>query len=216
MAIICKSRDKNIKSFCFVHIYKTGGNAIIKTLQKQLQGKDVNFNLRFTSPHCSLRDIKDKMINQQINPDNFLFFGFVRNPYDWVYSTYYYIKKSPGHEYYNTPQVQNFNEFVKWLFTHAYKLPKIKFQDQYSSQSAHLISKSGAIELDYVGKMEDFDNDYKYICNQIGLTYHKPLAVNVLSKRDQKSFKGEMSEKSKIMINNNLHDDFINFDYQKL
>ena len=89
------------KKYLFIHIPKTGGMTIKKTIINQ--DKDTkeleNFSLKYNinnyfyisrEYHYTYNELKNNLKN---NFNNYYKFTFVRNPYDRLYSTIQYIKK---------------------------------------------------------------------------------------------------------------------------
>ena len=113
--------------------------------------------------HMFLKDILDK------NPHtkDYFKFGFVRNPYDRLYSTYINLKYE-GHLWATALKAKRtFEEFV------------LDFEGSKYSDYIHLqpqinyLINGESIGLDYVGRFENLNDDFRDIEKILGLSHVK-------------------------------------------
>jgi len=91
-------------------------------------------------------------------------FAFVRNPWDRLVSEYEFILRRPQHgRHGHVNQLRNFGEFIHM------QIPR---PDAY--QVNMLCDKKGRLLMDFVGKMELLDDDWKTVCDRLGIP-HQPL-----------------------------------------
>ena len=170
----------------FVHIPKTGGGTIEKTLG--IYGKNNNGNL---NPDHSLLygKYKKKFLQhltiseiKKINIKEFSTYrkiSFVRNPYDKMISEYlwriqvYGKRKLEFKEYIIeevVPRKNNVNKFVKNFYKDESFIP---FLDVHYVNQVDFLFLNKKLAVDEIGKFENFENDFKKIFNK------KPINTKV-------------------------------------
>ena len=95
-------------------------------------------------------------------------FTFVRNPYSWVVSSFFFwVKigrcKMPKN---GIMTMDSFKEVVAY-----YKTPAGRRHDECSSirsQHSFICNKNGKIIVDFVGRFEKLQEDFDHICRKIG------------------------------------------------
>lgn len=157
------------RGFLFVHIPKTAGTSIIKAL-------GIHF-----------RHHSDYMVYEQANPKAFYAafkFCFVRNPYDRLVSTYFYLSRGGAGRVDEriasriNRNARNFSEFVQKIVnstsihTHVLFRPQISFVCDFDL----------APRVDFVGKFETIRDDFEYVAQRIGVSADLPT-LNSQSKR---------------------------------
>jgi hypothetical protein len=131
-----------------------------------------NYNLYYkfqTNDKSNPRiDAQHKFIKHFTDVDisNFFTFSFVRNPWDRFLSEYFFIKKNNG------CGCKNFNFSEKFPTFKKYVLKSGKSCSWYPhelNQLDFLSDDSGDINVDYIGKFENLQEDFNTICKKIGL-----------------------------------------------
>lgn len=179
---------KNLKKINFIHIPKTGGASIQHTLQNSNWG-DVGGVLRHHQP-----------INKKWGG---ISFAVVRNPYSRVKSMYNFYKNSR-----NVIKENNLNDFITNLSNYQGIDRNLVFNPCFD-----FISINNVIEVDYILKYENLQEDFKKLCNTLNLPVNIDLPkLNITNNKTQT----EYTFNSINIINNTFHDDFINFNYTKL
>ncbi|BCO09763.1 hypothetical protein GF1_21390 [Desulfolithobacter dissulfuricans] len=86
-------------------------------------------------------------------------FTFVRNPWARIYSMYRNIMNDEIHMHnYGVDKNCTFNQFIsKWAGKRMLR-----------SQVHYLKNFKGEIPLDFIGRFENLDEDFKYVCRKIG------------------------------------------------
>ncbi len=116
----------------------------------------------FLSPvlqHLTVRDLKKILPPDIIN--NYFKFTFVRNPWDRMVSWYHYeplIYSRISSKGYSVP---SFAEFIENLNTFSR-------QEQYS----FIVDENGETQVDFVGRFENLNYDYKSLCKKIKWAMH--------------------------------------------
>ena len=134
--------------FAFVHIPKCGGRSIKKVFN--FEGHD----------HFGVSELDHKSLESDIFK-----FAFVRNPWDRFVSAFEYIKRGgiPRFDRLKTLTIKQeypkFKDFV--LAKHVWE------QWFFFNSQINFITVDGSIKTDFVGRFENFQNDFDFICDQI-------------------------------------------------
>ncbi|MCF6218023.1 MAG: sulfotransferase family protein [Gammaproteobacteria bacterium] len=162
--------------FLFVHIAKTGGTSVRAALVRKAMLDPYRLPMWCCSKlsHLTRHKLASKLPRhskiiaaKEMLPKEFfdsLFkFGFVRNPWDLQVSSFHHIKRERpqylfGHD--------NFKDFLKFKFD-----PKRPYQYHIDTsielQSDYLVDLHGNIIVDYIGRYENFHNDFSHVCEKI-------------------------------------------------
>jgi hypothetical protein len=161
------------------------------------------------------RAVTERILRENVTDkvfDTYFKFGFVRNPWERIVSNYSMFveierketKRDIEHMFKRKQKQIRFGEFVR-------KARRIK--NHHWAQCYDFLPKdsSGEILLDYVGRMENFDNSIRYICDNIGvclddLVVEKQAAEK--SKIKSKKNLAEPSVKNVYHRNKSVHRDY--------
>ena len=165
-------------NFIFIHIYKNAGTSIVSALRPfDAQGrlgqlinqasKKINIPSPFFDPqpfhdHITASEMIDALGKELF--DSFFSFAFVRNPWDWQVSLYKFMLKDTDH--YQHELVKNlgsFEEYIKW-----------RCENEVRYQKDFIYSEKNELLIDFVGKFENIDADFKKICSHIRVTATLP------------------------------------------
>lgn len=171
------------KKFIFIHIYKVAGSSLRQALSKYSYHPNDNFINKLFNTTLSTVAQKDTAVYFDINGlypliklthggvydiekinqkvfDDFYTFAFVRNPWDWQVSLYHYVLQRPNHKNHKViKQIGGFKEYVKWKRCQ----PKIRCQTDF------LLNKDGQLKVDYVGRLETIEEDFKFLSSKLKL-----------------------------------------------
>jgi glycosyltransferase involved in cell wall biosynthesis len=157
--------------FIYFSIAKTGTSSIKKAFSEIL-GIKIN-----ELP-------KLKKLDHQRYKDYFKF-AFVRNPWDRIVSCYLdKIKENDNFENDNFERGvykpflkigefkagMSFDEFVKTIS----KIPDSIADSHFRSQYLAIIDNSGNLVVDFLGRFENLESDFKIVCKKIGLKFDLP------------------------------------------
>ena len=169
--------------FLFVHIAKTGGTSVRASLNK-LRWHDPMYYLTWPAHKVSglaghtlgLKFPRHAHIiaASEMLPEEFfnsLFkFAFVRNPWDLQVSSFHHIKRERPHA---MNGIEDFNAFMRWKFD-----PDRPYQyhvdTSLSFQSDYLVDLHGNQLTDFVGRYENIQNDFEFVCKKIGVNLALP------------------------------------------
>ena len=172
----------NTHKYIYTKIGKTGSTSVASALTSvaQYEGNDFRHN-----GHYHLLDDIDN------TTQNYFKFTFVRNPWARCVSRYFYIKQKKGKRtknYRNSTfkefilsQVPPYNKNDKRKFLldyswcrHSLNLQRIYEQSHpFENQLDWIIDKDGKILTDFIGRVENFQEDLDVVCDKIGIPRQK-------------------------------------------
>lgn len=131
-------------------------------------------------------------------------FGFVRNP--WSRTVSLYLRK----ESIQMRDKMTFEEFVTWI---NYSSDTCVHPSQKKNQLDWFLNDKGDIAVDFIGRFENIENDWKIIANKINADPVLPHAnSNTFSK--QKHYSEYYTDKTKEIIRNKFCVDIEKFEYE--
>ncbi len=164
--------------FLFVHIAKTGGTSIRAALNRY-RFRDPYFIPRFVCSKLSAlfdhrlgvkipRHAKAVAAMEMLPRElyNSLFkFAFVRNPWDLQVSSYHHILRERPHL---IKHIDNFEEFLEWKLDPTRPYHYI-IDTSITLQSDYVVDLHGELIVDFIGRYERLEKDFKEACRQIGI-----------------------------------------------
>lgn len=199
-------------NFIFVHIYKNAGNSIKHALKpfalSQWQWiinqtlKKANIPPPFFDPRPFHGHIKASELIDAIGRDtfnSFYSFAIVRNPWDWQVSLYkYMLKLKTHHQHELVKELGGFEEYIKW-----------RCENEVRYQKDFIYSGDNELLVDFVGRFENLDADFKQICSQIGISASLPK-LNVSNTTPYQDY---YSAKTKDLVLQTFEPDIEAFEY---
>lgn len=182
----------------FIHIYKTAGTSVSQLLvpyarpidrlvydyklskrffiliNKLLKLQDLG-NQKFTGFH---KHEKSQIVYDVLGDDlwnEYFSFAFVRNPFDWLTSFYFFIKQSKNHIYYSQSQKYNFIDFANWYIDECY--PATQF-DFVKDEDNEILVKA-------IYKFENISYDIVKVCKEIGIPQSPIKKLNKSNQKDR-------------------------------
>lgn len=182
--------------FLFIHVYKVAGTSVTTALQPYaLQPKKLLVNrvlgkinrllgTRLCIPHHRYRVFRNHpraLDMKNLLPagvfDSCFKFAFVRNPWDWQVSLYYYMLKNAEHfQHELVKKMSGFDEYLDW-----------RVNSQIGLQKDFLVDQNGTMLMDYVGRFETLNEDFKQVCRKLNLNLELPY-LNQSGHRDYRSY----------------------------
>jgi len=203
------------KKFIFIHNYKVAGTSI-KHILKDFS--NINFKQSPTIDkikillgiyprifsnnfhvHIKSQELKEK-IPEEIFRDYFKF-GFVRNPWDWQVSLYTYMLKNKNHFQHKLIKKMNFEEYIQWRVDKDLRFQKDFFFDVKGNKL-----------VDFIGKFENLNNDFKIICVKIGVDATLP---HLNKSRTDPDYLSYYSQETIDLVYDAFKDDIKTFKYNK-
>ncbi|MEM7239534.1 MAG: hypothetical protein AAF501_17140 [Pseudomonadota bacterium] len=98
--------------FAFIHVPKTGGMSVSRFFERQ-GGSDWRLNRSLLNDQIGIHD-GIETVNGLLGParDSFFTFAYVRNTWDWAFSLYRYIRRTPSHPRHGDVHGLDFKSYV--------------------------------------------------------------------------------------------------------
>jgi hypothetical protein len=199
-------------NFIFIHIYKVAGVSIRDALGEfshkperhivcrilRKFGKEPSYyKLRTFPPHTKAWEAEEALPRKVFN--NFFKFTFARNPWDWQVSLYHYMLQQPSHFQHDViTRIKNFDDYIKW-----------RVNEDKHLQKEFVVDKDGNVIVDFIGKIENIEQDFQHICKKLGIEstlLHK-------NKSFHKDYRSYYNDKTVAMIEEHFKEDIEFFDY---
>lgn len=166
---------------------------------------------RFRSRHITALDLREALSPELFQ--NFFTFAFVRNPYSWIVSDYYYIMSHPSNENYEkfNALFDDFEEYVRWRTNRTdSRIKRVSKPIKKDLLRGFVTDWDDKIIVDFVGKMENLPEDFKRVCNIIGIPY-----PGLPHKNESKHpyYKECYNETTKELVREHFQPDLDLFDY---
>jgi len=201
-------RIRHEQKIIFVHIPKTAGNSITKALSEV---DNVPNKKRKKSPkiakHAKAFEVR-YLLGEDIWEDYFTF-SFVRNPWDLMVSSYKWWRQKAANRvkrYANVArkiQSMDFQEFVNS------KYGKYMINERYGNFFDWL-SNGEEIMVDFVGKVENINEDWAKICEINNLDHIEMPHEN---KTDRVSYRDYYNDETRQMVAKRFQKSIKYFDY---
>jgi hypothetical protein len=201
------------KSFLFLHVYKVAGSSVRRGLLPHankgiVAGQAVNAMLQqlrlpamknpLYSYHPRLRDVRDALGADKF--EKLFKFTFVRNPWDWQVSLYHYALQSPRHPQYDLMKsMADFDAYLDW-----------RVNEDLKQQSDFVCDEDGKLLVDYLGHFETLNEDFKHVCEQIGIPCNLPF-INQSKRRHYTEY---YSDRGRALIEKAFAADIEKFGYR--
>lgn len=181
----CNQPAKQMKKFVFVSIPKNASQSIFNMFSIKLKDHSSTSDYGIFDNHCRAALLKSRYNDY----DSRFKFCFVRNPYERLVSWFNYHKNGMKLPLYKR---FTFEQWVKADFPHhwglqngtRYRREKRSPLDQYQ----FIYDDNDNLLVDFIGHMETFDEDFKYICSKVDYKPNKIEHKNKSTKSDWKSY----------------------------
>jgi len=213
--------------FVFFHLYKCGGNSIRTTLKNA----GINDSIHLLGPHSFPRDIKYHYeVRGQDHIDRFkeMFkFTFVRNPFDFLLSTYCYAKVVKSHFWHQEVANMEFKDFPKFYMSEVERFATSRVEgmedfvltgishgrSEVTTPYEWVRDENGEIMMDFVGKLENIDEDMKFVLKRLGKT---PIIVprENVNKHNDKPYREMYDATTRAYVEKHFEKDLNYFNYE--
>jgi len=152
-----------------------------------------------------------KMMNlNEIMFEKMFKFTFVRNPYERFISGWSHIKKNKT---FNN-LIDDKLEDIEYMILNRQILSDISYNHVFLTQYQHILDKNNINNMDFIGKIENLEDDLEIILNKIGIAniVHNKKYIN---KGSYKFYKDYYTQSILDFVNEFFNDDFVNFGYTK-
>lgn len=213
--------------FIFVHIYKTAGTSvtnvflpharlidrlvydhpvvkpIVRKIVTLMNWHDDGLK-QFTGfhKHAKAYEFRDKLGRKTYA--SYFKFTFVRNPFDFLVSLYFYNLQNEEHPQHDAISKMSFAEYLAKLI--ASKPPR---QTDFVTDP-----ESGEVIVDYIGRFETIEKDVRNIQNAVGINQKRGIPHhNPSTKRTRKTYTEYYDKKTRKLVETYFGDDLANFGY---
>lgn len=182
--------------FIFIRIYKTASTSV----RDALTPFAVKENNDFIPPHISASEIINKIGKEFF--DMFFSFAIVRNPWDWQTSEYEFIRTAPKHNHHKlVVDFGNFDKYIRW------RVENIRLQKSF------IYSESDKLLVDFVGRYENLEDDFRTICSRIGIV--APPLPRMKVSVGKKPYREYYNLETEELVRQAYKDDIALFGYDK-
>jgi len=202
------------KKFIFIHNPKVAGSSIRAALSEYDSFDNFFWHRGYISgidhavdkPHITMNDLSKTEYYQYVNNNDFFVFGFVRNPYERVYSAYQERIRQWG-------ETRGFNDFLKDLndINIRYDYNFIHFCPQH-----YFFYNGKKCIADFIGKMESINEDYFIIQSILDIEGLELPKNNVTEKIVNQNYLSFYDDESIKIVNALYEKDFLLFNYNML
>ncbi|WP_082793635.1 sulfotransferase family 2 domain-containing protein [Zhongshania aliphaticivorans] len=194
----CPRRCHVATKSIFVHVPKAAGISVVNSIY----GVD-------ESTHDSWREhrLRSKYLwNKAFK------FSFVRDPVDRMISAYYYLMaggRTYSDKYWKANYLAEFDDLNHFVLGGGLERA-VNYAEHFYPQSYFLCNKNNEIMVDFVGRYENLEADFKYVADRIfgGDLQLSFKNVNASNKTDG------LSEEAEKMVRSIYCNDFMVFDYK--
>lgn len=202
------------KKFIFIHIYKVAGTSVRRALEKYNNlskedfpltanikfwiGDRFNFLSQHAINHIKASEVKNLLPAKIYN--EYFKFSFVRNPWDWQVSLYHFMIQNTKHpQHHIIKKMKNFEEYIDWVV-----------ENENTLQKDFVYDHDGNLIVDYIGKFENLQEDFKEVCLRLEI---EPILLPVTNKSDHDHYRHYYTKESRDKIYNTFKDDVEYFHY---
>ena len=126
--------------------------------------------------HDDIRAAKWRMPKDRF--ERYFKFAFVRNPWDRLVSEDEFLLERPAHgRHARVKKLDGFRQFIEM------QIPR---KDAY--QTNVLCDRKGNLLMDFVGKLENLQNDWQTVCTRIGIPCHELQRRNATNHRHYQDY----------------------------
>jgi chondroitin 4-sulfotransferase 11 len=209
------------KKFLFVAVHKTGSTSIRRLLNKYT---DVNASSQSKSPyffHATASSLQSEFAMNQWDWSSYFKFAFVRNPWERLVSAYFYRQKMVK-KWKETPPKNDFYNNVHEAFSHELGTTK-NFKDWVKKflvngkheivmhQHKYLVDENKKLLMDFVGKLENINQDFDKIINKLNVDV-KPLENK--NKSNHRKYSTYYDEYTQMLVHDYYSVDINLFEYE--
>ncbi|WP_276679543.1 sulfotransferase family 2 domain-containing protein [Thalassolituus oleivorans] len=176
------SYEEDLNEVIYIHIPKAAGKAISYSLLNAPNGTG------HTKLYMYERN-RDKF-------DRYFKFTFVRNPWDRLVSAFFYVKnfrpESNDRKFFDKyiGQDSSFESFVMRLQDEKFRALCMSWE-HFTPQIDFVRNSKGEVALDFVGRLEDIEDDFERLCAILG----KDMKLSVRNSGERSDYQSYYSAK---------------------
>jgi hypothetical protein len=198
--------------FIFFHLYKCGGNSVRKVLPKDMEWQGV---------HCLPRDAELYYAthSKQEKFKEMFKFTFVRNPFNFLLSTFYYATIFKNHFMHNDIKGMDMGKFVEYYMkvVEEHKDPTIRpfGSNKVTTLYEYITDKDGRVIVDFVGKLENINAHMNVVLHKVGLPpLAEPMPVKNKTATKEGHYRTHYSVGARKLVEKHFEKDLNYFNYE--
>lgn len=185
------------KPFIFVHIQKTAGKSIRQAL-----------GLKGGADHRAAKVIREQ-IDESIWNNSFKF-AFVRNPWDRIVSAYYYRVQGGNRSANDLSRAKIYPDTFELFCEKILYFQSLENESMFICQKDWITDNYSNQIVDFIGRVENIQDDYDIICNRLGKQQVKIPHINQSS---HESYRDVYNEKTRKLVAQAYQEDIEYFKY---
>jgi hypothetical protein len=169
--------------------------------------------------------IKMLNLNKEIW-DNMYKFTFVRDPYSRFISSWNFVIKGfkdlktilkPYTLDPNLNLSENIEKYkdIKYFIENKNNLTDIAYNHVFISQYQHILNEDNINNMDFIGKMENLEDDLEKVFKKIGINKIIHDIEKKVNQTEHESYKSYYDQELLNFVNETFYEDFENFNYKK-
>jgi len=199
--------------FVFVHVPKTGGDSVTAAL-KPYATRGLGGETASPEKHLAAWDIRQRYFAMRNWPAYFSF-AFVRNPWDWLHSDYWFcISKAPDVTQHPENHVQSW--VAKLLRVQKMTFAEFVRSEWTASPCRSYCQEAGRDMVSFIGCYENLQSDFAEVCRQIGLESTPPLEhrnSTIVSGRTRRHYREDYTPELRDLVAKRFAYDIDRFGY---
>lgn len=188
------------KKYLFIHIPKCAGISLVSNLERHL-------NFTRIGPHEKAKFLFSKQHKYKLNREEYYTFSFVRNPWDRLVSTFFYILKggrSPidakRRDLFLKKYNGNFDKFIydieNWFhITEEESIYEDLYIPHFRPQAEFIFDDKNRLLVDFLGKIESIDACHRALCQQLNIPHKRLKKKNSSTHDNYQSYYNEETVK---------------------
>jgi len=147
-------------------------------------------------------------------------FAFVRDPYSRFISSWNFVLngfKNKNNILKNSIGMEDIEKYknIKYFIENKDNLTDIAYNHIFITQFLHIVDKELNVNLNYIGKIENIEEDLENIITQLGFKSIIHLSTNKINKKEYSPYKQYYDQFILDFVNEWFDDDFKHFKYKK-
>lgn len=207
--------------FLFIHVPKCAGTRIESFFGRNYDNIHIHKYIeieyeKYHRKHMTLKNYEEFLGIETLN--KMFKFSFVRNPFSLLVSSYNYNINSRN-VFWNGSNDKKIKEKITFK---SYLNSLLKSKNREIENKLHKLNTQpysinkwilgNETELDFIGKVENFDNDFKKVCDIINIRYKKLGKIN--DNKEKVNYKDYYDDDDKRIVYYLFEDELNKFNYE--
>lgn len=193
------------KEFIFIWIWKTAGTSIFKSLKRLIE-------IEIKEEQCNYGKHSTALYNQKYHSQifkDYWSFTFVRNPWDWQVSQFFFTKQYKKHLWREwMMQFDNVEDLIKKRYE---LITSGKWKA--NKQKDWICNKKGEIIINEIFKFEKLEEAWLIIEDKLNLKHKELIKTNISKERKYADYHNYYTEETAQMVAELWKEDIELFDY---